>query len=184
MAGDSIIETGVDRLLSYIKDHGSVQLGEAADAIDDKEPNTAVDVCGEDDVDLDAVVDDAAGATSLSNGTMTVLTEDEVWENNLGNRTAAACYFEDPWAPTVWDRLEGRLSNTGGNGTAFLLTVPDLPLALQEEDRSAVAYVYFNESGDFGATHRIKGVTNEDRDWFRLDQQHIDEWGINALAYD
>lgn len=155
-----------------------------ADAIDSKTVNEQVNICGGNNVGMNALIDDAAGATQMPNETMTVMTEDQVWENNIGNRTGKACYFEDPWAPTVWGRMEGRLSNTGGNGTAFFLTVPDLPDELQDDSKSAVAYVYFNESGDFGATHKIKGVTNEDRSWFRLDQQHVDEWGINALTYD
>lgn len=155
-----------------------------AEAIDDTQANSEVDVCGEDNVALEAVVDGADGALSIANGSTAVMTELEVWQNNLKNRTQEACYFTDPWAPTVWGRMEGRTANSGGYGTAFLLTVPELPSELEEEGESAVGYVYFNETGDFGDTYNIKGVTNEDLDWFRLDQDHVDEWGINALTYD
>ncbi|MCJ7478575.1 MAG: hypothetical protein MUP63_00155 [Candidatus Nanohaloarchaeota archaeon QJJ-7] len=177
----------VDDLCSYsdLTDlSGFAGVVSGSNAIDAKRPNNGIDACGEDDVNLEAVVDDSPGALSAGNDSMIVMTEDEVWQNNLRDRTEEGCYFSDPWAPTVWERMEGRLSNSGGEGTAFLLTVPDLPNELQEDSKSAVAYVYFNDSSDFGETSRIKGVTNEDLDWFRLDQQHVDEWGINALTYE
>ncbi len=153
-------------------------------AIDATTPNSRVDVCGQDDVNLDAVIDDAANATHVGNGTMSVMTDTQYWQNNLANWTAEGCYFPDPWAPSFWGRLEGRTDRAGySHGPAFLLTVPDLPAGLQATDRSAVASVYF-DPGSHGPVSKVKGVTDQDRDWFRLDQDHIDHWGINALAYD
>lgn len=178
----------VDDLCSYsdLSDFSSFAgVVSESDALDDKDPNNAVDACGEEDVGITALVDDATGALGVENGSMIVMTEGQVWQNNLKNRTDAGCYFSDPWAPTLWGRLEGKMSSAEQrNGTAFLLTVPDLPAELEESGKSAVTYVYFNDSGDFGDTHKIKGVTNEGMDWFRLDQEHIDEWDINALTFE
>ncbi len=178
----------VDDLCSYsdLSDFSGFEgVVSESDAIDGKDPNNNVDACGETDVNIDALVDDAAGATAVANDSMAVMTEDQVWQNNLKNWTDEACYFSDPTAPTVWGRLEGRLTSAEGrNGTEFLLTVPDLPAELEESDTSAVTHVYFNDSGDFGDARKIKGVTDQDMSWFRLDQDHVDEWGIGALAHD
>lgn len=156
-----------------------------SEAIDQVNANS-VDICGNSSVSMNAVIDGADGATNITNGTMAVMDGYGAWQNNLKAWTEQGCYFKDPWAPWFWDRLEGRLVHGPGvdSGLAFLLTVPDLPSELQKANTSAVGYVYFNESGDYGDTHKIKGVTNEDMSWFRLDQEHIDHWGINALSYD
>lgn len=152
----------------------------------DGDDGDSVDACGYTDVGLNAVVDDASGATSTTEGSMTVMTEEEVWQNDIQNWTERGCYVPDPWAPTIWGRMEGRKNLNGSyeEGLSFFLRIPELPAELQEANESAVAYVYFNESGGFGNDRKVKGVTNEDFSWFRLDQDHVAHWSMDALTYD
>lgn len=154
-------------------------------AIDNTVPNNQLDACGENDVGIPALIDDADGATNITQSAMTVMTEDELWQNNMGNWTANGCYFDDPWAPSFWERIKGKFERSDyPAGPAFFVTVPDLPQQLQETNTSAIGYVYFGDTASFGEEHKIKGVTNEGRSWFRIDQDHIDHWNLNSLSYD
>lgn len=193
---DSVADRGekiavVDDVCSYSPDTlnndftdfaGVVTESEAIDQVNAND----VDVCGNTSVSMNAMIDGAGGATNIDNGTMAVMDQHGAWQNNMKNWAEEGCYFKDPWAPWFWDRLEGRLT-TGPDvedGLAFFVTIPDLPSELQETNASAVDYVYFNDSDAYGATQKVKGVTNEGLSWFRLDQDHLDHWSINALSYD
>ncbi len=152
----------------------------------DNTTDTGAGICGNPDVDMNGIIDDAADATSITNSSMTVMTEDEVWQNDIQNWTQNGCYVPDPWGPTMWGRMEGRkqLADSYTEGITFFINIPELPAQLQETNQSAVDYVYFNETGDYGTDQKIKGVTNEDLDWFRLDQDHADHWNMNPLVYE
>ncbi|MDY6766384.1 MAG: hypothetical protein SVW77_03375 [Candidatus Nanohaloarchaea archaeon] len=142
-------------------------------------------ICGgADSSGFDAYIGGAADATTIGNGSLAVMNEQQLWENNIRTELEAGCYFADGRGPTFFGRAEGRLVRTPqySQGWASFVFVPDLPSELQDSSRSAVDYVYFNDTA-YGPNHRVKGVTNE-YSWFRLDQHHIDEWGINALTYD
>ncbi len=139
-------------------------------------------VCGDaNSAGIDAYVGGADGATAIDPDSRAVLTEEQVWQNTMYTAVETGCYLSDADGPNVYDRIEGRLSGTGGPGWASLLVIPDLPSDFQEPDRSAVDHVYFDDGG--GTTSRIKGVTGEHA-WFRLDQDHVDAWDVGPLAYD
>jgi hypothetical protein len=155
-----------------------------SDAVDNT-TDTGAGVCGHPDVDMQAIIDEAADVTSLTNRSMAVMTEDEVWQNDITNWTKQGCYMPDPWGPSIWGRAEGSKSRQPvyENGIAFFINIPELPAELQETNKSAVDYVYFNETGNFGADRKVKGVTNEDLSWFRLDRHHVAHWSMDSLAY-
>lgn len=160
---------------------GVVSEAPAIDAVN----TSSADVCGYDDVSMNAIIDDAGNATQITAESMAVMTEEQVWQNNIQNWTERGCYLPDPWGPTVWGRVEGRktLNPSFEKGLAFFINVPDLPAELQKANTSAVDYVYFDESRSYGNSRKVKGVTNEDLDWFRLDQDHVGYWSMTALAY-
>lgn len=140
-------------------------------------------VCGDaDSSGIDAYVGGAAGATAVANGSTAVLTGPEIWQNNMKRELERGCYFADPWGPTVFGRIEGRLTRDASyGGWGSFLFLPDLPADFTDTSRSAVDHVYFG--GDYGTPRRIKGVTDE-YSWFKLDQDHIDAWNVNSLAYE
>lgn len=178
----------VDDLCSYddITDFSGFEgVVSEAEAIDGKQSNSKVDACGDDSTGIDALVDGAEGAAdSIDQGSTAVLNEEEVWQNELKNWTEESCYFADGSAPTLWERMDGEMSSDGAEtGTASLISIDELPVELQEQG-SAVDYVYFNDSGEYGDLTKVKGVTNEGLDWFRLDQEHVDDWGINSLTFE
>ncbi|MDY6773852.1 MAG: hypothetical protein SVS85_01515, partial [Candidatus Nanohaloarchaea archaeon] len=142
-------------------------------------------ICGDaDSSGFEAYVGGASGAAAIRNGTTAVMTEQQVWESHIKKELETGCYFRDPTGPTVFGRLGGRLVKKEGYspGWGSFLFVPELPSDFQDSSRSSIDYVYFNDSA-YGANHRIKGVTDY-YSWFKLDQQHVDEWGINALTYE
>jgi hypothetical protein len=163
---------------------------ETDNVLEGKNGQNSVDICDNHGNDLDSVrmnalVQDAANATDITNNSVAVLTDDDVWQNNIKNRTESQCYFDDSTAPSIWDRFAGNLTRSDKykHGQAFFIDIPELPDEIEEVNTSAVDYVYWNESGDYGQDNKIKGVTNEGLNWFRLDQDHVDEWNINALTF-
>jgi hypothetical protein len=138
------------------------------------------DVCGGGE-EIHAYLGGIGNFSSYGNGTRLVMTQDEVWRNHIPDQIDARCYFPDQQAPGFFARLENNLTGSGA-GLASFLDVPDLPPAVQEANSSAVDYVYFNDSSDYGGTVKIKGVTDH-REWFRLDADHVDSWGIGRLEY-
>lgn len=157
----------------------------ASPAVNDTNADS-VDVCGNDNVALNAIVDDVANATDTVNRSVTVLTEDQVWENRMQPWTETGCYMDDPWGPTIWGRMEGetRLQPEYDTGIAAFILVSELPTELQDMNRSSIGYVYFDEASDYGDTYQVKGVSNEEFDWFRLDADHVDYWNVSALTYE
>lgn len=109
-----------------------------------------------------------------------ILNNDQVWRSGFREMFNQGCYVESSTGPDFFDRMQNKLVNDGGDGLATLIEVSRLPSELRETD-SAVGYVYFNDSASFGGVREVKSVTDE-FSWFRLDQDHIDEWGMNDLA--
>jgi hypothetical protein len=72
------------------------------------------------------------------------------------------------------------LVNSDGTGIATVLDVTRLPSALQRS-RSAVGYVYFNQTNNYGGSERIEGLT-DDYSWFRLDRDHLERWNAEELV--
>ena len=123
------------------------------------------------------------GTTSIADidqNTSLILNDDQVWRSSFRQMFNQGCYVSDENAPDVFDRMENSLSNDGGEGIATLIDVSRLPSELRDIE-SAVGYVYFDDSNSHGGLREIKGVTNE-YSWFRLDQDHVDRWGLGDLA--
>ncbi len=146
--------------------------------------NDGSTVC--DDVDssgIDAYISGVDTITeTLPADTMTVMTGEATWRNNILDEVGSTCYFANDGGPTIFDRLEGKLSSSErGTGWSAFVNIPDLPAAYQDTSRSAVDHVYFSD--DSTDNSKIKGVSDH-HEWFELDQDHIDAWAINDLAYD
>ncbi len=159
-------------------DYSFGRLEQFAGVVSDEE-TTGDDVCGSGE-ELPAYIG-GVNTSRFGNGTRIVMNEDDVWRNFVPDQIDSRCYFPDGDGPTFFGRMEGNLSGDG-NGLASFLDVPELPSEVQEQNRSAVDYVYFDSPGSSGQTRRIKGVTDH-RDWFRLDEEHVSQWGAAALVY-
>jgi hypothetical protein len=109
-----------------------------------------------------------------------ILNNHQIWSSRFRQMFEQECYVSDENGPDIFDRMENKLSNDDGDGLATLIDVNRLPSELRDID-SAVGYIYFDDSGSYGGLRKIKGVTDE-YSWFRLDQDHIDEWGLDELA--
>lgn len=116
--------------------------------------------------------------SGIENNDTLLVDKGSVWGMRFAIMFRGGCYVPDPSGPDVLDRLENRVSNDDGGGIATLIDVSNLPSEVREEG-SAVAYVYFSD--DASSKEPIKGVSDE-YTWFRLDQQHIDSWGVNPLV--
>lgn len=126
--------------------------------------------------------DYALGTGSLNGvkgGEGIVIDSGEVWWTGFRLMFDNGCYLESERGPGFLDRLENKLVNDGSSGLETLIDVSELPSELQKSD-SAVAFVYFNESGSYGSTESIKGVSDE-YTWFRLDGHHVDKWNLDRL---
>ncbi len=140
-------------------------------------------VCGDKDSSgITAYISGINGITDdLSNGTMTVMTDTDAWSNNIPDEIESGCYFADNEGLHIFDRLEGRLSASGTyTGWSSFVNVPELPPDYQDTSRSAVDHIYFDDTST--NNKKIKGVSDH-RTWFKLDQDSIDRWNLNTLAY-
>jgi hypothetical protein len=101
----------------------------------------------------------------------------QVWRTNFREMFQEQCYIRDSSGPGVLDRFENNIEAAGG--VATLVDVSDLPTELQRED-SVVGHEYFDSEGS--SLRKLHGVT-ETYPWFRLDQAHIDQYGVEPLLY-
>lgn len=138
-----------------------------------------------------------SGYNDIEEGQNLILYEDQIWHSRVREVINTGCYmqskFEDEShtvGPGIKERIKdettSRTEETQGLET--ILDKSRLPEALQEPERSNVGYHYFRGRDGEG----IAGITGEEafdsnrdvyREDFRLDQDHIEEWGIEALAY-
>jgi len=113
---------------------------------------------------------------------LAVLNQQQLWVNNIIDQLERGCYFSVDKGPTFLDRLENNLtSDAASSGLARFLDLRQVPPNLQEE-KSALDFVYWNQSASYGGDQRVKGVTNY-YSWFRLDQDHSSKWGLSNLTY-
>ncbi len=138
------------------------------------------DVCGSGE-EIPGYIGGISDHTIVEDGQRLVMNREDVWVNRIPDRIESRCFVPDPDGPSFLDRLEGEKTGSG-NGLGSFLDVPDLPSEVQEANRSAVDHVYFDDSTDYGTVHRIKGVS-EDSEWFRLDDEHVQQWGLGDLTY-
>lgn len=115
----------------------------------------------------------------LEDNQTAVLDSDEVWRTGFAQMFEESCYVPSSRGPDFLDRLGNRLVNDDSDGIATMIDVADLPPELRQTD-SAVGFVYFNSS-TYGGLNEIKGVSDE-YSWFRLDDYHVDRWGVESLV--
>jgi len=123
---------------------------------------------------------DTGPVLNMEENRTAVVKQGELWREDLTTMFNEKCYIEDNEGPTVIDRFGNNLVSGDDTGVATLIDISELPSQLRKED-SAVGYVYFNESDNYGDIKEISGVSDE-YSWFRLDQDHIDEWNANELV--
>ncbi len=125
---------------------------------------------------------DTGSIADIEQNMSLILNEEQVWRSSFRQMFEENCYLETSRGPNVIDRLGNRMVSPDGRGIATMIEVSELPSSLQEIE-SAVGYVYFNESsGMYGPERSIYGVTSE-YSWFRLDDYHVNLWGVDDLAY-
>ena len=100
------------------------------------------------------------------------------WSTGFVRMFEEGCYAPSDTGPDFFDRLGNDLTGDGG-GLATLIDVSELPPELQKTG-SSVAYIYFNDSRSTDL-RRIEGVTDE-YGWFRIDQDHVEKWGMTGLV--
>lgn len=100
------------------------------------------------------------------------------WSTGFVRMFEGGCYVPSDTGPGFFDRLGNDLTGDGG-GLATLIDVSELPPELQKTG-SSVAYVYFNDSRSTDP-RRIEGVTDQ-YGWFRIDQDHVEIWGMQGLV--
>lgn len=142
------------------------------------EPNSSQDA---DNYDTTYVFD-TGSISGIEENDSLIVNRGEVWSSHFREMFTDNCYLETDRGPGFMDRFANRLVSGNGSGLATLLEVSELPAELQETE-SAVGYVYFNDSGDYGDLKKVRGVTSE-HSWFRIDQHHVTEWGLEGLAYE
>lgn len=108
-----------------------------------------------------------------------IIDNEDVWRTRFVPMFDQGCYIPSERGPNFLDRLGNELVSDSG-GITTLIDVSELPQELQKTE-SSVAFVYFNESGSYGSTERVEGIS-DDYSWFRLDSYHVDEWGLNELV--
>ncbi|MFB6242227.1 MAG: hypothetical protein ABEJ36_05525, partial [Candidatus Nanosalina sp.] len=123
---------------------------------------------------------DTGSIAGIEQNMSLILNEGEVWRSGFRQMIEQNCYVETPRGPDFFDRLANRLVSPDSRGLATFVKVSELPSELQRTD-SAVGYVYFNGTG-YGGLNEIRGVSGE-YSWFRLDDYHVDQWGLGDLAY-
>lgn len=106
-----------------------------------------------------------------------ILNNNQVWEAHF-RQMLDGCYVPDENGPDFLDRLENNNTDSP-DGLATMIKVDELPPELTETE-SAIGHEYF--SNDSNSLSQIRGVTGE-YSWFRLDEEHIDYWGLNDLKY-
>jgi len=117
----------------------------------------------------------------IEEGDKLLLNKEQLWISVFTEMFQENCYMETDTAPTVLDRLENRLiSAEEESGITTFLDVSQLPDELQTEG-SAVDYVYFNESSDYGSLNEIVEVSDR-YSWFRIDDYHVDYWDLEDLV--
>lgn len=106
-----------------------------------------------------------------------VIDSDRVWSTGFVEMFREGCYVPSDTGPDFFDRLGNDLTGDG-DGLATLIDLSRLPPEFS--GGSAVGYVYFNDNRSTDL-NRIKGVS-DDYSWFRIDDRHVSEWGMEGLV--
>ncbi|PSH02396.1 MAG: hypothetical protein BRC26_00755, partial [Nanohaloarchaea archaeon QH_8_44_6] len=121
-----------------------------------------------------------------------------VWNSNIREIINKGCYLKSTQetgmnpGPGFLERMQNELNAKPEEekGLSTIIDKLELPSSEREIEASNVGYVYFNDTGDYGALSRIAGVTGDQAhgnrtymESFRLDQQHINNWNLEDLTY-
>lgn len=111
-----------------------------------------------------------------------LIDSDDVWSTGFVQMFEENCYIESEQGPDFTERLANNLAGSSGTGITTLIDIRELPPQLQKSEASAVDFVYFSDSASDN-TRKLKEISDQDEyPWFRLDQDHINEWGVDELA--
>lgn len=171
--------------LSSISDRSSkILVVENVDSFSSSEVNDFRAVAGEQPNSSDSYtteyVFDAGKLDEFEGNRTAIVHRDEVWRSELAYTFEKGCYFPSSEGPDPLERLGNKPVGSDNQGIATMIDVAELPTELQEE-KSAVGYVYFDDSRDYGPDREIVGVTGN-YSWFRLDQTHVDRWSAESIA--
>lgn len=127
-----------------------------------------------------------------------ILYNDRVWDSNIREVINSGCYMESTGTATTsagpgfLERTENEVTSEPREtqGLTTILDKSQLPSQLRKAEASNIDYVYFNDTGDYGSVSGIAGLTGDEahgareyRESFRLDQEHIEKWGLEGLSY-
>ncbi len=94
---------------------------------------------------------------------------------NLTSHLENGYYDSNPNAPSFIDRLEGRLEGNE-NGIESFANLPDLSSqGLEIKEKTVVDYIYFSPSNP--TSYQISGMPS----WFRIDENHLDNYQVEEL---
>lgn len=130
--------------------------------------------------ELTGLVTGVDNVSRVTDDRRVVLDDATVHELGIPRMIDTGCFVSDPTGPSYLDRLTG--TNGPSTGIVSLLDVPELPDEVQYSGRTAVDHGYFNIT-DLGSVSRIKGVTDTEEGWFRLDEEHVEQWNLTSLTY-
>lgn len=131
---------------------------------------------------------DTGSIASIQDNESLIIDDAEVWRSGFREMLRTGCYIvsDGPLnGPDFLDRLANNLTGTRATGIASLINETAAPS--HADTRSNVDYVYFNSTDVYGSLNEINGVTSgegsaEYFDYFRIDQYHVDQWGIAGLT--
>jgi hypothetical protein len=99
--------------------------------------------------------------------------------NNVSNLTLhvnSSKYIASNLAPSFLDRLEGRMT-PNEHGIESLVNLPKLSSqGIDIKEKSVVDYIYFSSS--YPSSRNINGMPS----WFRLDEDHLETYGVEGLV--
>jgi len=115
--------------------------------------------------------------TNITEGESIIIDQDQVWKSHFRTMIEENCYVSNSNAPSIFNRMEGSFSPSNQGLTTFIGS---------ESDSNNVneAYLYYEEESVSNSS--IRGVTSGDyvdeKEWFRLSDENIDEWSITGLV--
>lgn len=128
-------------------------------------------------------------ANNLEQNQSIVIDGNTLYHTRIREMVDRSCYIESTSGslngPGFFERLQ---NNVEGDTNSGLVSVVNKTELQSTNDNSNVDYVYFSDNpSQYGATSQIRGITLGDSgssylNNFRLDQYHIEQWGLQELA--
>lgn len=128
-------------------------------------------------------------ATSLNQNQSVIIDGDTLHHTRIREMINRSCYMESTGGslngPGFFERLQNDVTGDTDSGLVSLVNKTELQ---SDNDNSNADYVYFSDNpSQYGDTTQIRGITFGDSGSnylsdFRLDQYHIEQWGLEELA--